>query len=277
MKPYKTQLFLLVLSIFLQACSDADKDKAAPQITAQGFTIEEVQEGMLGRMSMLRLRIESAGRIKHLRIKERSYEVDLATTPERSHFSLFGIEKRALLRTDVTLNFQNYVNQKLTQVGEFQFNIEVMDKKGQSANAILKVRLTKPEGVSLPIETGQFQLQRNGKSTVDGSELFGITWKTIDKIKVMVRVKKAEGGASKLTRFSLLDYEQLGSKEELRENITAAEDIDKIEFDTTNNAAVDQVLGVSNLGKYYMLRTRQSDTTLTYVGTIVTLNGEYKF
>lgn len=277
MKPDKTQLLFLVLSMFLQACSDTDTDKAAPRITAQGFTIEDVQKGILTRMSQLRLRIESAGRIKHLLIKERSYEVDLATTPERSHFLLFGLDKRALLRTDVTLDFQNYVNQKLTQVGEFQFNIEVMDKNGQSANAIIKVHLTKPEGVSLPIETGQFRLQRNGKSTVDGKELFGITWKTIDEIKVTVRVKKAEGGASKLTSFTRLDYEQLNTKEELRKNITIAEDLDKIEFDTTNNAAVDQVLGISNLGKYYLLRTRQSDTTLTYVGTIVTLNGEYKF
>ena len=277
MKLNKNHLLVLLLSMFLSACTDGKSEKPAPQITAQGFMIEEVQEGTLGEFGNLKLRIESAGRVKQLYIKERSYEVDLASTPERSHFPLFGIEKKALLRTDVTLDFQNYINQKLNQSGEYVFNIEVVDKKGQSSKATLNIQVLESKDATTPIESGRFQLQRRGKSTVAGSEPFGLIWKTIDEIKVTVSVTKADGGASKLARFNTTDYEQLNSKEALSKKMNAAEDVDKIEFDTANNAAANQVLGISNLGKYYMLKTEQSNTTLSYAGTTVTLNGEYKF
>lgn len=277
MKFANRHLTTIVMATLLLSCSDLDSDKAAPQITAQGFMIDEVQEGTVSEFGTLKLRIESAGRVKRLYIKERSYEVDLATTPERSHFMLFGIEKRTLLRTDVTLDFQNYINQKFKQPGHYEISVEVVDKKDQSAKAALNIHVLKPKGVTTPIESSQFQLQRSGKSTVDGAERFGITWKTIDNINVTVRVTRAEGGASKLAMFSSNDYEQLTSKEVLSEKMNAAENVSKIEFDTANNAATAQVLGVTNLGKNYMLKTQKSNTALSYVGTTVTLNGEYKF
>ena len=277
MKLKKNHLFILLISIFLQSCSDVNSEKPAPEITAQGFIIEEMQEGFAGKFGELKLRIESAGRVKGLYIKERSYEVDLASTRERSHFGLFGIEKKALLRTDVTLNFQNYINQKLEQPGEYEFSLEVVDKKDQSSKTLLKILVLKPKDASTPIESSRFLLQRNGKSIVAGAERFGITWKTIDRIKVTISVTKANGGASKLARFSAIDYEQLTSKEALSKVINAADDMDNIVFDTANNAAADQILGISNLGKYYMLKTKQSTTSLSSVGTMVSLNGEYKF
>jgi len=277
MKHNNNYLVVFLLSIFLLSCTDTSTDNPPPQITAQGFTIDDIQVGALGSFSTLKIRIECVGRIQKLYIKERSYEVDLATTPEHSHFNLFGIAKKTLLRKDVTLDFQNYINKKFTEPGKYSLNIEAVDKKGQSSKATLNLHIIKPKDMNAPIETGRFQLQRSGRSTVANSETFGITWMTIDKINVTVRVTKIESGASKLAKFSTVDYEELISKKTLSEKMTVAEDVNEIVFDTANNAAAEQVLGVSVLGKHYMLKTDQSNTTLAQVGTIVTLNGEYKF
>ena len=277
MKLNKNYLVVFLISMLLMSCTDTTSENLPPKITAQGFTIDDVQEGVVGSFGALKIRFESVGRIEKLYIKERSYEVDLATTPERSYFGLFGIQKKTSLRKDVTLDFQNYINQKLNQPGQYIFNIEVVDKKGKSSKAILKVRIIEPKDKSAKIETGRFQLQRHGRSSVTNSETFGITWKTIDKIKVTVRVTKKESGASKLARFNMTDYEQLTSKKTLSEKMSAADDVNEIVFNTANNAAKAQVLGVSMQGKHYMLKTEKSYTTLAQVGTIVTLNGEYKF
>ena len=169
--------------------------------------------------------------------------------------------------------------------------ISVEDKKGQTTNTVLKVRLKSP-GISMPpvevskapidipktpIETDEFMMQREGRGSIYNSKPFGITWKTIDEINVTIRVSKAEGGASKLARFTSADYDRLDVKEDLSEWINVARDLKQIEFDSSNNAAHDQVLGISNLGNYYLLRVLKSNSSLSDSGTRVTLNGEYKF
>ena len=75
---------------------------------------------------------------------------------------MFGLHKKAKLRTDVTLDFQNYINQKLTQAGNYQLTISVKDTKGQTTAAILKIHLNRESAEVSPIESGQFQMQREG-------------------------------------------------------------------------------------------------------------------
>lgn len=275
------RLHILILTFLstaiLMACDQNDTAKPPPQISAQGFTIENVQNGTVGQFGSLRLRIESMVRITKLLIKERSYEVDLAATPEKSHFQLFGLQKKTMLRTDVTLDFQNYINKKLVQPGEYEFTIEVVDKKNQTTRTSLHIIVEEVKGKTTPIETGHFQLLREGKDKVSGSDKFGITWKTIDEIKVTIRISKADNGANKLARFTIEDYDNLVTKEELIQKIISASDVEKIEFDTANNAAAHEVVGIENLGKYYLLKTNLSETFLSHIGTTVTLDGEYKF
>jgi len=259
------------------ACEQNDTAQPPPQISAQGFAIENVQNGTVGQFGSLRLRIESMVRITKLLIKERSYEVDLATTPEKSHFQLFGLLRKTMLRTDVTLDFQNYINKKLVQPGEYEFIIEVVDKKNQTTRTSLHIIVEEVKGMTTPIESGDFQLLREGKDQVSGSDKFGITWKTIDEIKVTIRISKADNGANKLARFTIEDYDSLITKEELIQKINSARDVERIEFDTANNAAAHEVVGIENLGKYYLLKTNLSETFLSHIGTTVTLDGEYKF
>ena len=277
MKLHSTRSILILSAVFLLSCSDLDGDRPPPLITAQGFAIETTQEGLVSQFSDLRLRIESAARIQNLHIKERSFDVDLATTPERGNFQLFGIKSKALQHTDITLDFKNYINQKLTTEGDYQFLINVKDKKGQTANTVLKVRLMSSDTSKTPIETGQFMMQREGRGDVDNGETFGISWKTIDEINVTIRISKAEGGASKLARFTNAEYDRLDIKEDLREWINVARDLDQVEFDCSDNAAQGQVLGINNLANYYLLRILNSCSSLSDSGTKVTLTGEYKY
>ena len=292
-----TRLRILILTFLsaaiLIACNQFDAAKPPPQISAQGFAIENVQNGTAGQFGSLRLRIESMARITKLLIKERSYEVDLATTPDKSHFQLFGLKKRPTMRTDITLDFQNYINKKLGQAGEYEFIIEVVDKKNQTTRTSLQLileepkgkttpietghLLEEPKGKTTPIETGHFQLQRKGKDQLSGSDKFDITWKTIDEIKVTIRISKADNGASKLAIFNIKDYDNLTTKEELSQKIISTRNLEKIEFDTANNAAAHEVIGIENQGKYYLLKTNLSKTFLSHIGTTVTLEGEYKF
>ena len=270
-------LIVLLSSVLMLSCTDIGSDKLAPQITAQGFTIEDSQEGEVGRFSQLKLRIESEAQIKKLYISERSYEVDLASTPERNHFPLFGIEKKTMSRTDVTLDFQNYINRKLNEPGQYVFEVEVTDKQDQTAKATLNIQVIKPKDAKTPIETGQFELQRQGKDMVTGGSPFGIVWKTIDEIKVKIQISKDKDGASKLSCFTVADYEQVSSKEALSDLIDNASDSSIIKFDTCQNAAAGQVVGIKNLGRYFLLNILNSNTNLSEIGTTVTLKGEYKF
>ncbi len=279
MKPVRLNyfLFLLMIAGLLVACDLNNTEKLSPKISAQGFVIENVQNGTIGQFGDLRLRFETEARIKNLLIKERSYEVDLATTIEKSHFQLFGIDKKIALYTDVTIDFQNYINKKFEQPGQYEFKIEVVDKNNQSAKASVLLHLEEPRGKITPIETSHFMLQREGKDQVSGSDKFGITWKTIDEIMVTIQISKAENGATKLARLDNDIYSSLDNKEELQEEISNSTDVELIEFDTANNAAAQEVIGVLNQGEYYILKTNVSETLLSQVGTTVTLNGEYKY
>lgn len=264
-------------AVVLTACNQFDADKTPPKITTQGFVVENIQKGAVGQFGSLRVRIESMARIKKLYIKERSYEVDLAATPEKNHFKLFGLLRRVKLHTDVTLDFQNYINKKLVDVGEYEFNIEVVDKLNQKAKASILIKLEEPKGTTTSVETGHFKLQREGKDEVSGSDKFGITWKTIDEIKVTIRISKAEDGANKLVKISVEDYDNLTTREALSKKIQSVADEESIEIDTANNAATRHVFGIENHGKYYLLKTNLSETLLSRMGTTVTLDGEFKY
>lgn len=299
----RTSLLMVVFftSLVLAACDQLTTDKTAPtpSITAQGFHIESVQEGIVGQFGSLRLRIESPGRIDKLQIKERSYQIDLATTPERAHFNLFGIERKPLLSQDVTLDFQNYINQKLEKTGEYTILVEVIDKLGQVSKVNIVVLLQEPTLIPEPaksepaqspeqskvesieeaasLKTGHFEIQRIGPREVEGGKVFGLTWKTINEIFVTIRVRKKDEGATKLAGLSASDYDNVVTGIHLNQLLESVPDKDYVDFETANNAGVDQVLGVVNLGKAYVIKTSQSITELSSLGTTVTLKGEYKY
>ena len=270
-------LVLLVLTItMLVSCDEFNQDASQkpPTITAQGFNIEETQQAYVGEAESIRIRVESAARIKTFFIKERSYEVDLATTPDRAHFELFGIDKKAVQREDITIDLKTYINQKLETAGEYEFSIEVTDNQQQKARVKVRVRLLEPEEVVSTIEqtttftapvslkTAHFEIQRVGSSEIQGSETFGLTWRTVDEILVTIRIKKKEAGATKLAMLSKNDYEEVATASALQQLLKAAKDQDYIDFDTANNSGSEQVLGVVNYGKPYVIKSSHTMSNL---------------
>jgi hypothetical protein len=256
-------------------------DTHAPEITAQGFDITEVQQGPLGDFGRIRVRFEVPDRIEDLYIKERSYDVDLAKTPETAHFPLFGLDRQVRQLTDVTLNFQNYINEKLDAEGEYVFELRVTDRSGRSASAKLRVRVVaqpqvKQEPGNAAVETAPFRFTRIGASAVSGADEFGITWKTIESTRVIIELTKQKTNAERLVVLKPSDYDEVRSKKQLAHK-TRGGDTPTLRLATANNKAAGSVFAVVNRQVPYLLKVTSSSTSLSEVGTTVTLIGEYKY
>ena len=281
MYKYIQYAFIAICSVLLLACTDKTALPKAPTITAQGFDINDIQSGIINNFGDLKLRIEAPGRIEHLYIKERSYEVDLAKSPERAHFPLFGLPHRTETQTDITLNLTTYINEKLTSEGTYEFRIEVIDKKGGSGSATLKIEVfpaTQDASIRLsPAETASFELQRIGPSPVTGYEGFGIAWITTDEIHVGIDIKKIPNRSGQLHQLTRKDYMAIKTRADLSRLVAPLQPRDAIHIDTANNAASGYSFAVSDGEQRYALLILSSATSLSEAGTTVTLTGEYKF
>ena len=88
-----------------------------PGITAQGFAMETTHSATAGQFEPVRVRVEAPERIAKLLISQGAFEVDLAMTPDRSSFALFGLDQRPLNAFDITLDFSPFLNESLTEPG----------------------------------------------------------------------------------------------------------------------------------------------------------------
>lgn len=285
------------LAAGLLACTPGG-DEAAPTLTAQGFAIAEAQSGLLGDFGDLKLRVEAPAGIETLRVVERSYEVDLATSPEPAHFPLFGLAGRVWSHDDVTLNFRGYIEQKLSEPGDYAFDVSVTDRGEREATATLRVAVQpapEPESDEAPApaaeaelepgpeaaagdtpQTGSFRFQRVGAGPVRGAGAFGLTWKTIDSVSVVIRLMGSEGGARGLARLRADDYEAIRTRDQIERAIRASRRQTSLELATANDAAAGAVLAVSHGDGGTLLRTDRSETSLSELGTTVTLTGQFK-
>ena len=275
---YRSTLLLVVLAF---AGYSQAKDIAAPEITAQGFDISVPQEGVLGSFGEIRVRFEVPERIDELYVRERSYDVDLAKTLEKSDFRLFGVKNQVRQLRDVTLNFQNYINEKIDKDGDYTIELRVTDRKGNSASGILLIRIDTLQTVSKQaenktVETSAFRFERIGRSDVVGADDFGITWKTIESNQVLIEISKRDNGASKLVKITLTDYEDVITEEQLEGKIDQGNDVPVLQLATANHKATDSVFGVINHGMHYLLKVTDSDSSASPIGTRVTLIGEFK-
>ena len=251
-----------------------------PEIVAQGFDIAAPRQGIIGQFPRVRIRIEAPERISELRIKERSYEVDLATTLERSNLQLFGLDKRARRHRDLTLNFQKYINTKLDHEGEYEVLIQVVDEEAQLASALLKVLVRSEDDMAeqqdRELESDAFKLQRVGSGRVTGTRDFGVEWETIESERVTIRLKKRAGGATFLSRLTPDDYDSIVSRDLLTDRIENAVSFESIDIVTAGNAASGEIIAVVHEARAYLLSIQKSETETSKAGTVVTLIGEYR-
>lgn len=285
--------FGLALLPMLAGCPGG-VEMPAPTITAQGFDIGESQVGPLHGFQDLKVRIEAPAGIDALRLRERSYDVDLAKSPETAHFGLFGLSRRVWSKKDVTLNVRSYLNEKLERPGPYTLELTVRDRHEQTATATLVVVVAEPPqsdtelppveaapeaGVSsgaVPSQSGAFRLERVGPGPVSGSEDIGLTWKTVESVNVVIRLRGAAGEASRLARLSPDEFGAIVTRGDMARVLAALEGVDTLELAMANDAAAGQVFAVLNDEGSYVLRADHSETSLSDHGTTVTLTGRYK-
>lgn len=282
MSRHSFRRLLLVLAILVPTGVSA-QSTPVPEITAQGFDILQSQSGWLGKFGRLRVRFEAAERIAELTIKERSYEVDLASTLESDNLHLFGAQARVRNHKDITLDFEPYINRKLDSEGIYHFSLTLTDKQGQTATAILsvtvdreKTSMERTEEQSDRIDRGIFSFQRVGPGPVVGAGDFGITWKTIEPANVTIRIMNAEGGATRLVRLDEPAFDSLDLKSQLAISAAVAGPAESIEVATTRNGAAGETFAVVIHERPYLLKITESRTLLSNLGTTVILNGEFK-
>ena len=284
MKPDNYSFVLLLLGLFAFLGASADEPRM-PEITAQGFSADQPQNGMAGEYPRLRVRIEAADRIKELTIKERSYEVDLALTRDKYNLHLFGLDQSPRSYPDVTLNLQNYINEKIGKEGEYEFHILVTDKSDNTVEKIISVYVhetmpaTEPdigEDASL-LQTGLFTLQRTGTEPVKGARLFGINWKNADNTTVAIRITKSVYSNTRLSMLDKSDFDRMQTINQLAQKVADLEEVDAVVLTTASNKAAGEVFLISHDGKHYILKVVESSAYPSARGTIVTVKGYYKY
>lgn len=275
---FRYALFLILIA---SASMTLAMESSTPRITAQGFDISVAQEGVLGAFGQLRVRFEAPARIEELYVKERSYDVDLARTPEMGHFPLFGLKTQVRQLTDVTLDFQAYLNEKLESAGDYTIELRVTDREGNSASTNLQVQVSSPtapdrQSAIEPIATDSFSFVRTGSSAITGVDDFGITWRTVESNEVVIELTSQGIGANRIIEISPSDYEEIRTREELDMKISGGRETPALHFSTAEDNAAGTVFGVINKNGAYLFKITRSYTSMSRIGTTVTLVGEYK-
>lgn len=282
-KPNSCTILLVLLGLFaILGVSAADSKK--PEITAQGFSADLPQKGLVGDYPRLRVRIEATDRIKELIIKERSYEVDLASTRDKNNLYLFGLEQTPRSYTDVTLNLQDYINERIETEGEYEFHILVADRNDNivEKKVYIHAHIEAPEKEptiaedARLLQTESFTLQRIGTGPVDGARLFGIDWQNIDNTNVQIRISRIEGSDPQFAVLDESDFDNLQTIDQLMQRVAGLEKTRAVLLATGGNRAAGEVFSVINGDKHYLLKITSSSAYPSDRGTIVTVKGYFK-
>lgn len=277
--------YLLFMLGFFQFAGAVASESRMPEITTQGFNAEQPQDGIVGEYPRLRVRIEAQGRISELRISERSFDVDLATTRDKHNLQLFGLEQSPRSMADVTLDLQNYINEKITSEGQYEFHLWVTDKSDNTVEGNISVRvheavsteeLAHARAASL-LSVGTFTLQRTGAGNIRGGDLFGIDWLSIDNAKVAIRIRAAKNNNTQLVLLENTDFDAIQNTEQLAGKLGGIKWTGTLVLDTAGNGAAGQVFSLRRNGVDYILKVTKSSAIPSALGTVVTLEGRYKY
>ncbi len=272
---------LILAALLAGACMQGGPAPSRPVITAQGFDIADARVAPVGEFGDVRLRLEVAGKIDSIGVTERAFSSDLARTLDTDLFRLFGLDQRPYSRSDVTLNLRNYLNERIDEAGIYQVEITVTDYLGQSSSEHIVVDARDAPGVGTDepqeiAETwagiGEFVFRRVGRGNVSGAGPFGITWTTVDPIRVTIRL----AGATKIARLDVKDFHEAHTRAEIREIADRCIADELIELDTASAAAAGQVFAIVNDEQRFLLEMSASETNLTDAGTTVVVAGRYK-
>ncbi|WP_405223375.1 hypothetical protein [Lentisalinibacter sediminis] len=255
-----------------------------PRLTAQGFAITSTQRGEPGEFPPVRLRAEAPARIASLVIRQGEFEADLATTPDRSLFPLFGLESRPLQAYDVTLDFSPYINERLAADGEYLFLVTLTDREDRRSTATLEIAVGEPELPPEPaageafgraLEASDAVLRRLGAGPVQAAGISGLTWVTVEPIDVTIRVRPAQAGLS-LRELPAGIWPELTDTLALAGAVAATDPVEFVDLPAANRTAAGRVLVLSDAAGHTAFRITGSATAVSEKGTTVELVGRVR-
>ncbi|WP_405228769.1 hypothetical protein [Lentisalinibacter sediminis] len=255
-----------------------------PRLTAQGFAITSTQRGEPGEFPPVRLRAEAPARIASLVIRQGEFEADLATTPDRSLFPLFGLESRPLQAYDVTLDFSPYINERLAADGEYLFLVTLTDREDRRSTATLEIAVGEPELPPEPaageafgraLEASDAVLRRLGAGPVRAAGISGLTWVTVEPIDVTIRVRPAQAGLS-LRELPAGIWPELTDTLALAGAVAATDPVEFVDLPAANRTAAGRVLVLSDAAGHTAFRITGSATAVSAKGTTVELVGRVR-
>jgi hypothetical protein len=273
-------LSVLVIGICGSALAAPQLD---PGITSQGFAMETPRSAPAGQFEPVRVRIEAAERIAELLISQGTFEIDLATTPDRSSFALFGLEQRPLNAFDITLDFSPYLNERFAEPGSYRIDIVVIDRDGGRSQASLSVTVIGEEvkeidEVALPtnvevspaLQETEAVLRREGSGEVDSHGIEGLAWVTIEPIDVTIRLRATEANAM-LFAPGDSGWAAAANQDQLARILADARFVDFVDIPTARDQAAGTVIALSGDGHDVLIRVTGSTTAVSSAGTTVTL------
>ena len=275
-----TILLITMAAGGVPADAHAEAASGEPRITAQGFSIDTALVGEAGSFDSVRIRIEAPSRIAKLVISTEEHEIDLAITQDRSLFGLFGLNERPLHACDVTLDVAPYMNDHFTAPATHRLDITVADRAGAAATASFTATVIpdeRPSGgaaESAPdpqqLTESTMTLTRQAASDVAPAEKSPLTWITREPVNVTIRLQPADPDAE-IRRLDPESWEQVLTRDGLERRISTVHPVPYVDVPAARNGASGTVLAISVDGGATLIRITSSATSLSQLGTTVTL------
>ncbi|MGB5492637.1 MAG: hypothetical protein WBM76_17555 [Woeseiaceae bacterium] len=277
----------LIALLSLACCSAwADGSSPGPRITAQGFSIDAALRAEAGQFSSVRVRIEAPSRIAKLLITDGDVETDLASTTDRTLFAMYGLERRPMNAFDVTLDLAPYINSQLTAAATYRIAITVIDRSGGVAQSALTITIidtdnaavetTVENAVSQRLEESTMVLRREGLGRVEPAPGSLITWLTHESVNVTLRLRAAETG-SELRRADASVWGNTFTRDALARHLKDTPAAPYIDVAAARNGAAGTVVAVSGNDGGALIRFTASSTSVSALGTAVTLVAEVRY
>ena len=276
-------LFVLITGSYYGALAAVSSGN--PSITAQGFAMETTHSAAAGQFEQVRVRIEAPERIETLLISQDAFEADLATTPDRSLFDLFGLDKRPLSAFDVTLDFAPFMNSRLVVPGSYRIGIIVIDRKGGRSSASISVAVIGDEADeapppaetdrSPPLMESEAVFRRQGSGNVENDGFSGLDWFTVEPINVTIRLRAVESGAT-LHRLAASSWSAAATRDRLATILADSTPLAYVDIPTARGQAAATLIALGGEGGNVMIRLTGSTTSVSSAGTTVTLTASVR-
>lgn len=275
-----TILIIAIAAAGVQADELPGRALDIPHITAQGFSIDTALVGEARSFDSVRVRVEAPSRIAKLVISTGERDIDLANTKDRSMFAMFDLGQRPLHAYDVTLDIAPFINSHFTAPATYRLTVTVTDRAGAIATAALTATVVSDKQSQIgtadtgpipqQLQESAMTLTRQATLSVEPVERSPLVWITREAVNVTIRLRPADPDA-KIHQLDLQSWDQTLTSDSLEKQISASRPVPYVDIPTARNAAADTVLAISGESGNALIHITASATSLSQLGTTVTL------